>query len=421
MTQYDRQTQLPGVTPHPRPAWKAHGPRVAYRAGQASRQTVKRVERKGVRKVDKAGGDALYGLIEMGVELAMHPLILLLMAILMVGSVSVSLVDKALDSTGGSFAFRLLAVMGLKVPWSGLLGGGDRADGSPVGLGDLGPLGQVGDVVGPYKINSGWGPRQAPKTATGYGSSFHRGLDLPLAIGTPLFAPVTGTRVECKEMGGLGLTGILDLGGLRVTASHLDTCNDGTYSAGQSWGTSGNSGNSSGPHLHYGQYGTNSNWVHPNLNPLVGLVTGSMPGGGSMVGGVDLDRLYQALVAQESSGNHQAVNLASGAGTPTGLTQIQKGHITSRNGWDEQCLGRSLTYTQFKESPELQEEITKCKLREYLQAAAQASSDPDEQIRRVAAAWYSGRMGLFDSGRAEPHGPSIRNYTLRILERYKSS
>lgn len=131
------------------------------------------------------------------------------------------------------------------------------------------------------KISSPFGPRIHPITKA---NSFHYGVDYPCPEGTPIFAIASGKVVVAKmQQGGKGL-------GNYVTLLHTD----GTYSiyahlksrhvyqgdivkAGQQIGLSGNTGDSTGPHLHFGicrKYNAakvnSSEWIDP-LNCLRAL------------------------------------------------------------------------------------------------------------------------------------------------------
>jgi len=101
------------------------------------------------------------------------------------------------------------------------------------------------------EASSGFGMRVHPITGERH---FHAGVDVPLAIGTPLAAPMGGvvSRVSNSERGGLSVT--LDHGGGRTTTyRHLDgagVSEGDRIEAGQVFARSGNSGRTTGPHLH---------------------------------------------------------------------------------------------------------------------------------------------------------------------------
>lgn len=83
----------------------------------------------------------------------------------------------------------------------------------------------------------------------------HRGVDIRVPTGTPVFAMRTGDVVHAAPLGDFGLTVILDHGGrTRSLYGHLSSIavRAGTRVDGGSLiGSSGQSGNASGPHLHF--------------------------------------------------------------------------------------------------------------------------------------------------------------------------
>lgn len=123
-----------------------------------------------------------------------------------------------------------------------------------------------------YKIHSGerlWSgnfglPVESPFTSV-FGSkriyngemqSFHQGLDLKAAVGTPIFAPEKGTVVYSKNMFMTGNTVILDHGlGVFTIYAHLSAAQvrrGQKLERGAKVGLAGATGRASGPHLHWG-------------------------------------------------------------------------------------------------------------------------------------------------------------------------
>ena len=114
-----------------------------------------------------------------------------------------------------------------------------------------------------------------PKTYAQFGLKGHNGLDFRAPVGTPLFSPFEGV-VSVTDSGGTGY-------GLHVKIrcnvkgkekeavlghfSRMDVKTGDTVSMGQQLGLSGNSGFSTGPHLHFGFRfllpGTGSIWTWP--------------------------------------------------------------------------------------------------------------------------------------------------------------
>jgi len=103
------------------------------------------------------------------------------------------------------------------------------------------------------------------RTASGYGYrmhpiykilKFHEGMDYTAPVGTPVYATADGTIEQATRSGrGSGNTIIIDHGyGLSTVYAHLDeirTYRGRSVQRGEIIGTVGNSGLSSGPHLHY--------------------------------------------------------------------------------------------------------------------------------------------------------------------------
>jgi murein DD-endopeptidase MepM/ murein hydrolase activator NlpD len=101
-------------------------------------------------------------------------------------------------------------------------------------------------------VNSGFGLRRAPKAGA---STFHRGVDFQADAGTPVRAPAVGTVEAVGFDPKLGKYVVIDHGARTKTKyGHLsdNTVRVGTQlAAGEVFARSGNTGNSTGPHLHY--------------------------------------------------------------------------------------------------------------------------------------------------------------------------
>lgn len=101
----------------------------------------------------------------------------------------------------------------------------------------------------------GVGPRRAPRTRTGRGSSAHAGLDIAVPAGTPIRAVKPGCVVQAGWAGGYGKAVTLDHkdGSFSRYAhqSRILTSFGQCVAAGTVIGRVGSTGNSSGPHLHF--------------------------------------------------------------------------------------------------------------------------------------------------------------------------
>jgi murein DD-endopeptidase MepM/ murein hydrolase activator NlpD len=101
-------------------------------------------------------------------------------------------------------------------------------------------------------LTSGYGHRESPG---GIGSTDHKGVDFSVPTGTPVVALANGKIVYQGWLGGYGNTVIVDHGnGVMTQSSHLSGFVGGvggTVPQGATIGISGNTGNSTGPHLHF--------------------------------------------------------------------------------------------------------------------------------------------------------------------------
>ncbi len=108
---------------------------------------------------------------------------------------------------------------------------------------------------GTVKVNSGHHEIDGPRNVPG-GSTHHRGVDLPLPEGTPIYAPANGTKVQCWwDDGGGGQVATLWVGPEKYQALHLQkgSCKSGTFDQGEVIGYTGSTGRGTGPHLHWEQ------------------------------------------------------------------------------------------------------------------------------------------------------------------------
>lgn len=103
------------------------------------------------------------------------------------------------------------------------------------------------------RISAKFGYRRSP--FGGRAIELHRGLDIPTPVGTVVKAPADGTVLSAGQSGGYGLLLTIDHGfGLVTRYAHLsDTLVEAgaKVTRGQYIARTGNSGRSTGPHLHY--------------------------------------------------------------------------------------------------------------------------------------------------------------------------
>lgn len=101
-------------------------------------------------------------------------------------------------------------------------------------------------------LTSGFGPRRAP---TAGASRLHKGLDISNRIGTPISAPARGAVTFSGSDGAYGISVRIDHGnGIVTRYAHMQKTlvKVGDYvQRGDVIGALGNSGRSTGPHLHY--------------------------------------------------------------------------------------------------------------------------------------------------------------------------
>lgn len=117
------------------------------------------------------------------------------------------------------------------------------------------------------------------------------------------------------------------------------------------------------------------------------------------------DALLYGIALQETGG-HGTVDYGKvNAYGAVGKYQVLKSNVP---GWSRQVLGHSITWQQFRDSPQLQEEIVRGILKGYYNKWG---------ARGAAAAWYGGpgSHNLDQSTRSQPGGPSIKGYVDSVL------
>ncbi|NEP54688.1 MAG: M23 family metallopeptidase, partial [Moorea sp. SIO3C2] len=111
-------------------------------------------------------------------------------------------------------------------------------------------------VSGPVDISSEFGLRRNP--FGGYSYETHEGTDFIGPYGAPILATGDGVVERAEYYGGYGNTVTIDHGyGFETLYAHLsgiDVNSGDRVKRGEVIGSLGNTGRSSGPHLHYGIY-----------------------------------------------------------------------------------------------------------------------------------------------------------------------
>ena len=119
-----------------------------------------------------------------------------------------------------------------------------------------------------WSYSSGFGPRQQP---TAGASTNHQGIDIRVPVGTPILAIKSG-KIEYAgwqdanntKVGFGQYVKVKNDDGTTSYYGHLNEIDikNGRIEAGQQLGKSGNTGASSGPHLHYGEK-EDGKWINP--------------------------------------------------------------------------------------------------------------------------------------------------------------
>jgi murein DD-endopeptidase MepM/ murein hydrolase activator NlpD len=133
-------------------------------------------------------------------------------------------------------------------------------------------------VRGP--VNSDFGQRRSPWAPS---SEFHSGIDVGAPIGTPVKAPAPGVVVFAGQHAEYGITVVLehanDTKSLYGHLSKLSVAMDQQVQRGDTIALTGNTGRSSGPHLHYeiqvkGQPVNPHSYIWEETGPVVAKARG---------------------------------------------------------------------------------------------------------------------------------------------------
>ncbi|MBE7383818.1 MAG: hypothetical protein F6J95_020680 [Leptolyngbya sp. SIO1E4] len=232
------------------------------------------------------------------------------------------------------------------LPGLDLLWGTDEAtsNGAPDTLPVTATPLQPGDEVAGYRITSGFGNRVPPCEGC---SDYHPAIDLATPTGTAVFTPISAS-VQC-------LGGLDDPAGNYAKLQpkqpeapqflllHLDGCTPGDYTAGERIGTTGATGQGTGPHLDVRQIedevyvNPTREWVEQILSPTTNTLSDAeiLCAIGAAEGTRNDDcSPNQAYYGHTDPGN-AAQNLGTfsyqhGAATPTEADQKQLAELRSQ-------------------------------------------------------------------------------------------
>lgn len=320
--------------------------------------------------------------------------------------------------------------LGLNIPFIGGKGGDAMTDAGDAVTGRYAsplPGKSLADLVS-YKPRHG--QSFGPETGNNRSYGPHGGVDFDCRVGgcagAAVAAPISG-KVSAIEKIGTSANGAsyrvkilgTDWGGtVEHRLVHVDSLSvqvgDQVQSGQIVAKVSPTDSVSTGPHLDW-KVRRNGAWENPQKWAQRAMESGVSDGP------LNMQALLASIQSQESGGNPSAVNTRTGA---MGLYQILPSNISGTNkGWDQQCLGRDLTTSQFLASPQLQHEIAGCKMREYAATHQRKAKSEEELVRRVASTWYSGNGDKWNNTRPQGPGgtePSIAEYTDSIWSKYQA-
>lgn len=122
-------------------------------------------------------------------------------------------------------------------------------------------------------------------------------------------------------------------------------------------------------------------------------------------GNTSLDSLMAAIRSKESSGRYGVVNPDSGA---AGAYQMMPGNVTN---WSRSVLGRSVSMNEFLKSPQIQDQIARYQLGQYLKKYGAAGA---------AVAWYGGEgsvKNMYSKTTQKGGYPSLYAYWQSVLSK----
>lgn len=307
------------------------------------------------------------------------------------------------------------------VDWAFMVG---ESDGGPQVSFDESQTVKSGDKVAGFAVNDAFLPCTNPSAKTDDCRTWegvarpHLGVDVATPIGQKLvmfgvrgqvFRVTCSGSAESSEGGGLVAT--IEAHGYTFQALHLNRCQSGMVKVGRVFAETGNSGYSTGPHLHWGQ-----KQGEVAIDPHQVYLEAALSGGVMKNEYAKIEQLKAAIIEQESGAEVSLRNPDSGA---IGLGQVMPENVPS---WTKQCLGRELTPAEFERDARAQNEVIDCKLEQYWQTAK--SSSTKEKVRDVAAIWYAGSAAAKNSTAPQPYGntvyPSVQSYTYQVLDRFEA-
>lgn len=120
---------------------------------------------------------------------------------------------------------------------------------------------------------------------------------------------------------------------------------------------------------------------------------------------VSFEQFFRAIAEQESGNDYGALGVYVRGDRAYGKYQVMGANVPS---WTKQHYGKSLTPTQFLNSPAAQEAVARGVLQGYWDKYG---------ARGAASAWYSGNPKLSESTSRQSGGPSIKSYVDSVLSK----